>query len=275
MSNGSRSIRTEVISDITLILAIPTFLTSIYFLIPTNVQQQLALRPNDPQWYTLFTAAYVHANVDHLRGNVIGYLLAAGYAYWLCFCIDQRQWFRRTTLGLLVVTPIVVNGVNLLTFGTYLPEVNGLSRGFSGVVGGSGGFLLIAFVLAVWDIYNSEVAQVVGVTLCLLLLQLTDVVYSRRVRPLVGTLVTFGIALQVVGGLHERGWELPAVDVAPRPLGFHLISGGLVSGVLALLVLRLFPATLVEGGTFVNVIAHGTGALTGCVLSIVCFAVTE
>ncbi len=36
------------------------------------------------------------------------------YAYWLCFHTDRWQWFRRKTLGLLVVTSIVVNGIDLL-----------------------------------------------------------------------------------------------------------------------------------------------------------------
>ena len=268
MTDTSPPTRHELAADLALILAIPALLASIHFLIPTPVQQQLALRPSDPQWYSLFTAAYVHASVDHLQGNVVGYLIAVSYAYWLCLYTDRRQWFRWTVIGLLVVTPIVVNGIDLLLFGTYLPEFEGLSRGFSGVVGGFGGFLLVAFVVAVRDTYNSELAQIVGVALVLLLLQLLDVVYAGTVRPLVAGLVTFGIVLQVVGVLYERGWELPRIEASPRTFGIRVVSGGLVVGVLTFLVLQMFPAALVEGGTFVNIIAHATGILTGIVLSI-------
>ncbi|PAU84563.1 hypothetical protein CK500_03355 [Halorubrum salipaludis] len=254
-------------SDLALILSVPILLTSILFFTPTSLQQQLALRPTDPQWYTVFTAAYVHAGVDHLQSNVVGYLLAVSYAYWLCLHTRRRRWFRRTTVGLLIVTPIVVNGVDLLLFGTYLPEIEGLSRGFSGVVGGFGGFLLVAFVVAVRDTYNSELAQIVGVALVLLLLQLIDVVYAGMVRPLVAGLVTFGIVMQVIGVLYERGWEIPVIEASPRTLALRAISGTLVLSVLAILVLQMFPGTLVEGGTFVNIVAHGVGLLTGIVLS--------
>ena len=268
MTDADLPKRSEIALDILLILAVPTFLAAIYFLTSTSFQQQLALRPSDPQWYTVFTAACVHAGVDHLQGNVIGYLLAIAYTYWLCLYTRRRRWFRRTTLGLLVVTPIVINSVDLLIFGTYLPEVQGLSRGFSGVVGGFGGFLLVAFVVAVRDTYNSELAQVVGVALGLLLLQLVDVVYSGTVRPIVGGLITFGIVLQVVGVLYERGWELPAVEASRQTIALRAVSRVLVVSVLAILVLQMFPGTLVEGGTFVNIVAHASGMLTGIVLSL-------
>ena len=244
----------------------PVFLTSVHFLTPTALQQQLALTPSDPQWYTVFTAAYVHASASHLSGNLFGYFLAVGFTYGLCLHTNRRRWFRRTTIALLLVTPIVVNVGNLLAFGTILPENAGYSRGFSGVVGGFGGFLLVAFVVVIKDTYGSELAEVVGVSLVLLLLLLVSVVYAGGVQPIVAGLVAFGIGLQVIGALYQRDWELPTVDIASRAFAFQLASGGLVVAVLAFLVLMLFPAALVEGGTFTNIVGHGTGFVTGNIL---------
>ena len=263
MTDGNPLTRYEIGSDLALVLAIPALLTSIYFLTPTALQQQLALTPSNSQWYTVFTAAYVHASTSHLTGNIFGYFLAVSYTYWLCLHTNRRRWFRRTTIALLLVTPIVVNIGNILVFGTVLPEVEGYSRGFSGVVGGFGGFLLVAFVVAVKDTYGSEFAEVVGVSLVLLLLLLVSVVYSGGIQPLVAGLVAVGIGLQVIGTLYERDWELPTVEVASREFAFQVVSGGLVVTVLAVLVLLLFPAALVEGGTFTNIVAHGIGLLTG------------
>ncbi|WP_143421206.1 hypothetical protein [Halorubrum ezzemoulense] len=268
MVNLGASSRYGVGSDLILILLISALLASIHFLAPTALQQQLALTPSDPQWYTVFTAAYVHASASHLTGNLFGYFLAVSYTYWLCLHTNRRQWFRRTTIALLLVTPIVVNIGNILAFGSVLPEVEGYSRGFSGVVSGFGGFLLVAFVVAVKDTYGSELAEVVGVSLVLLLLLLVSVVYSGGIQPLVAGLVAFGIGLQVIGALYERDWELPTVDVASRTFAFQVVSGGLVVTVLAVLVVSLFPAALVEGGTFTNIVGHGIGVLTGCVLSV-------
>ncbi|WP_423997952.1 hypothetical protein [Halorubrum trapanicum] len=274
MTDASPPTRRELAGDLVLILTIPTLLASIHFLTLTTLQQQLALRPSDPQWYSVFTAAYVHASVDHLRGNVIGYLIAASYVYWLCLHTDRRRWFRRTTIALLLVTPIVVNIGDILAFGTVLPEVEGYSRGFSGVVGGFGGFLLVAFVVTVKDTYGSELAEVVGVSLVLLLLLLVSVVYSGGIQLLVAGLVAFGIGLQVIGTLYERDWKLPRVNVASRTFVFQVVSGGLVVTVLAVLVLLLFPAALVEGGTFTNIVGHGVGLLSGIGLSTIVLELT-
>lgn len=261
----------EVVADLVLMLSTTALLASIHFLTSTTLQQQLALTPSDPQWYTVFTAAYVHASASHLSGNLFGYFLAVSYTYWLCLHTNRRQWFRRTFVTLLLVTPIVVNIGNLLAFGTILPENAGYSRGFSGIVGGFGGFLLVAFVVAVRDTYGSELAEVVGVSLVLLLLLLLSVVYSGGIQPLVAGLVAFGIGLQVIGALYERDWELPTVDIGPRTFVFQIASGGLVVTVLAILVLLLFPAALVEGGTFTNIVAHGAGLVAGCSLSLITF----
>ena len=261
--------RYEIGSDVLLLLSIPGILSVVYFLTPTTLQQQLALIPSDPQWYTIFTAAYVHASTSHLTGNLFGYFLAVSYTYWLCLHTNRRQWFRRTTIALLLVTPIVVNIGNILAFGSVLPEVEGYSRGFSGVVGGFGGFLLVAFVVAVKDTYGSELAEIVAVSLVLLLLLLVSVVYSGGIQPLVAGLVAFGIGLQVIGTLYERDWELPTVDATSRTFAFQVVAGGLVVTVLAVLVLLLFPAALVESGTFTNIAGHGVGMVTG---SIVCTA---
>lgn len=265
----SSNMKQKFVSDLGLILAIPALLTAIYLLTPTTVQKQLALTPSDPQWYTVFTAAYVHVGIDHLSGNLFGYFLAVGYTYQLCRYANRRQWFRRTTVALLLVTPIVVNLGNILAFGTVLPEVEGYSRGFSGIVGGFGGFLLVAFIVAVKEAYGSELAEVVGVSLVLLILFMISVVYSGRVQPLVAGLVALGIGLQVVGALYERDWELPTVNVTTRAFAVQLVSGGLAVVVLAVLVLSLFPAALVEGGTFTNIVGHGVGVLSGAGLSII------
>ena len=56
-------------------------------------QNQLALNHSDPQWYTIVTAAYAHIDAGHMISNILGYLLAASYTYWLSLYTDRREWF--------------------------------------------------------------------------------------------------------------------------------------------------------------------------------------
>lgn len=275
MTDASPADRHEVLRDTGLIVSIAALLAAVHFLVPTAVQVQLALDLGDPVWYTLFTAAYVHAGFEHLTSNVSGYILAAAYTYWLCLTSGRRKWFWRTALVLLVIVPIVVNAADLVIFTRYYPSVDGYSRGFSGVVGAFGGFLLVALLAVVRDVYGGAATQVVGVSLVLLLLVLVDVVYAGTVRPVVGVLVVIGILVQIFGVLYERDWELPKVEAPRRVLAMRGASGLLVVVVLAYLVLALFPGELVQGGAFVNIFAHGIGFLIGGITAFIALLSSE
>lgn len=258
----------EVALDAALIAVFPAILVAIYFLVPRSLQIQLALDHSDLQLYTIFTSTFVHAGWNHLLNNVVGYLLAVLYAYMLCLFVDRRRWFRRTTVLLVLVLPIVVGTANYLIFATYFPQVDGLSRGFSGVVGGFGGFLLVAFAVAIKDAYDTNTAQLVGTALVLLLLLEIEFVYGGAIRPVVGTLAIAGIVLEGVAYLYERNWELPSIESSSDVLAKRVAGGVLVVVVLSYLVVNLFPAELVQGGALVNVFAHGIGFLCGMILSL-------
>ena len=256
-------------ADLLLVASIVAVLTTVHVLVPSSLQDQLALRPADPQWYTLLTAAYTHASFDHLQGNLIGYLLAVGYVYWLCLYLERRQWFWQTTLGLLIITPFVVNSANVLLYGTYLPELDGVARGFSGVVAAFVGFLLISFTAAIREAHTTQLAQVVGVGLILLLLLLIDTVYARTLRPIVAGLVVFGICIQAVPILYHRDWDILAQTRSREQLLFQIAGSSLIVVVLAILTLQMFPAEVVVGNSFVNIFAHGIGFTVGIAVSAV------
>lgn len=256
-------------ADLLLVASIVAVLTTVHVLVPSSLQDQLALRLADPQWYTLLTAAYTHASFDHLQGNLTGYLLAVGYVYWLCLYLERRQWFWQTTLGLLIITPFVVNSANVLLYGTYLPEIDGVARGFSGVVAAFVGFLLISFTAAIREAHTTQLAQVVGVGLILILLLLIDTVYARTLRPIVAGLVVFGICIQAVPILYHRDWDILVQTRSPEQLLFQIAGSSLIVVVLAILTLQMFPAEVVVGNSFVNIFAHGIGFTVGIAVSAV------
>lgn len=263
MTNEKELKPKEVAADLVMLALIPGLLAGIYFFVPISIQNQLALDYDNIQPHALFTAAYIHADTGHLLSNVTGYAVAVSYAYWLCLQTKRRQWFWRTMMTLLFVVPPVVNIANVVLFGTYFPEFNGLSRGFSGVVGAFGGFLFVALVAAVSEIYNGNLAQLVGMSLFLLLLVMLEVVYAGTIRPIVGGAVAVGIAVQLVGYFYQRDRSLSGIGFTGRNQVFQLGAGLLVIVVLAYLVFALFPSKLVQGGGFVNIFAHGIGTISG------------
>jgi len=255
--------------DLLLVTSIVAVLTMVHVLVPSSLQDQLALRPADPQWYTLLTAAYTHASYHHLQANLIGYLLAVCYIYWLCLYLERRQWFWQTTLGLLVITPLVVNSANVLLYGAYLPEINGATRGFSGVVAAFVGFLLISFAAAIREAHTAQLAQAIGVGLILLLLLLIDTVYAKTLRPRVAGLVVLGISVQAASVLYQRDWDKIVETSSHGQLLFQIAGGSLIVLVLAILTLQMFPAELVVNNSFVNIFAHGIGFIVGTAFPVV------
>jgi len=269
VSNADQLTPRKVVADLGVLGSLPVFLAAIYFFAPVPIQEQLALDHQNVQFYTLFTAAYVHASTGHLVANLTGYAIAVSYAYWLCLQMERRKWFWGTTGLLLTVVPAVTNVANVVLFGSYLPEVSGLSRGFSGVVGAFGGFLFVVFVFAVRDAYDRNFAQLVGMSLFLLLLVILEFVYAGTIRPVVGGAVVVGIGFQVIGYFYERDPGLPSRRIVGYELIVQIVAAILIILVLSYLIFVLFPSKLVQNGGFVNIFAHGIGFLSGISFSMI------
>jgi hypothetical protein len=255
--------------DATLLLSIPTLLAAIHFLVPTSLQQSLVFDHTRFNIYTLLTAAYVHASNTHLFSNLVGYALTAIYTYALCLFVDERKWFRRTLPIHLLALPVLVNLTSYAIFAIQYPDADPVSRGFSGVVGGLGGFLLVALYVFVKKRHDGELAYAVGLTIFLLLMQLIDLRYAGGFRLSVTGLVLLG-SLLVFGQYAWRGVEIPDGE-GRRDAVITVGSVGLVGVVLGVLILGLFPESeaLVEGGTFTNVFAHAAGFIYGIVLTLI------
>ena len=256
-----------VASDAALVGAVAVLLAGLHYLVP-SARAALAFRHDLSAPWTLFTAAYVHASGPHLAHNLLGYLLAASYACALCFGADERLWFRRTVAVLLFVLPPLVNLGSYAVFAVRYPGVEVVSRGFSGVVGGFAGFLLVAVYAFVRRRYDARVGRAVGLSAFLSLLLAVDSRYAGGVRLVVVGPAVVGVLLLIGDVVAERG--LPARPrAAVRSAATDVVAVGLVCVVLAVLTLGLFPAPgdVVRDGSFTNVFAHATGLLLGVALS--------
>lgn len=250
--------------DALLLAAVPAVLLAVHYLVPAALRARLALQHGAPTPVTLLTSAYVHAGDAHLAGNLAGYAIGALYAYGLCLQARRRPWFRRTFLALVLVLPLPVNLASIAAFSVRYPGVEPVSRGFSGVVGGFAGFVLVALVGFLRRRHGTRVARGVGAALVLLLLLQVDRVYAGRLR-----LPTVAL---VAAGLLVIGYELasvPSVRERVRDAPGDVLVVALVAVVLGVLVANLFPppAALVSSGGFTDVFAHATGAVGGGVVA--------
>ncbi|NEU57975.1 hypothetical protein [Halorussus sp. MSC15.2] len=235
-------------------------------LLPVAVHDRLAFDHAAFDPVTLFTAAYVHAGTGHLLSNVGGYVSLSMVTYLVCLHADRRAWFRRTFPVFLVVLPVAVNLTSYALLETRFPVASPVSRGFSGVVAGFGGFLLVAVAVHLRRTYSRETVFFVGQFAVLLLLGELLWIYAGRVTVLEGTAVTAGLAL-AVSGIASRTRGRTYGDDHYRQVGIDLLYVGLVLALLVWLVFGLFPADPVADGTFTNVFAHGAGFVEGGLLA--------
>lgn len=254
--------------DALLLLAVPAVLLAVHYLAPAPLRARLALRHAAPTPASLLTSAYVHADDAHLLGNLAGYAIGALYAYGLCLQTRRRPWFRRTFLALVLLLPVPVNAASIAAFSLRYPGIEPVSRGFSGVVGGFAGFVLVALVGFLRQRHGSRVARGVGVAVVLLLLLQVDYVYAGRLRLAPAGLVLAGLLL-LGYGIAGPGRATPGPLDRVRDAPGDWVVVALVAVVLAVLVANLFPppASLVSGGGFTDVFAHATGLVLGGLLA--------
>src|SRR6056297_1846408 len=258
--------RSAVAADLAAIAVVALVLVGVEVLLPAAVHARLAFDHAALAPHTLLTAAYVHADSTHLSSNLGGYVSLAVVTYLVCLHADRRAWFRRTLPVFLFVLPVAVNLTSYVILETRFPGASPVSRGFSGVVAGFGGFLLAAVGVNLRRTYSRETVFFVGQFALLLLLGELLWIYAERVGLLEGAAVGTGLAL-AVSGIVSRARGRTYGDDHYQQVGFDLLYVGLVFALLVWLVYGLFPADPTANGTFTNIFAHGAGFVEGGLLA--------
>lgn len=255
----------RILPVITALSVIPVLLASLHFFLPPSVVDQLVFHFSDPSIVTAWTSAYLHADVGHLRSNILGYVLAIAPTYFLYVSWGRSRTFWTTVVALLLVTPFVTTGIDyiLLHLHWELTGSGAVSRGFSGIASAFGGMLLATIGVFLADEYNRMTAwnaTMLVVLFSLSILSLTTGAFS----PTVGGLLSIGVALLGTQFLsHEEITNPRQLWARLRDHWQNLITVTYCGVVVALIVVAIFPADLVQGGAFVNIFAHGSGFLVG------------
>lgn len=250
-----------------LVLGVGLLLTVIHVVLPESIKAELAFDHAQFNVWGLYTSAFVQYSDLQLAGNVVGYLLAVSFTYWLVLEAEVRNWFRRTFYALLLALPpfVVLSsyGIAHHGFGIVLPP----ERGFSGVASGFGGFLLVALVIYLRHQYNPALGNSAGATVLLLLLVEIDSIYSAGFDPRVVGLATGGILLVMVGYLWEYGLDTSLDSDYTRRVKPVVISG-LVVVVLSAITAGMFPADPFKDGSFTNIFGHAAGFVWGSFIAL-------
>lgn len=249
--------------SVILVLAVAAVLTAIQLFIPQSVQQQSVFDHSEFVWYTLWTSAYVHLDLVHLYGNLVGFLVVMLALGILFDHRDRQPILRWSLICFILVFPILVSLSDYVIFYRIIGAENAATRGFSGVVAGLFGLLLASLLEFVWEKTSIKEASGVGLAIVLSTMVMMLVIGGEASFQtlLVGG---FGVLLSLLLGTPWDNIRRPREllsdaknnleDVAV--VFFEILS-------LVLFLPLLFPLGWLGENSLTNIFGHFAGLLLG------------
>ncbi|TKX69221.1 hypothetical protein [Halorubrum sp. SP9] len=254
--------------DVSALLSVVGALIGVHLWLPNRLLSEFVFIYGEPSLRTAWTAATIHDSTAHLVSNLAWYGIVIGPAYSLYAIWGRRRLFWLLYGSLLVVTPLSTVAVDywLLYQQWGLVGPDSIAFGFSGVVSAFGGLLAVglAGVVAEWYSWPISIVTTVGFVASGLGIALYQ---SPLVAiPTTGVL-TVGIVVAV--GLGSFWWRLRGLSIR-QWLSAHqeaILLFGACGIVITALVAGMFSVETVLSGRVPNVVAHGTGFVTGVSLA--------
>lgn len=254
--------------DVAVLLVVAGTLIGVHFWLPERLLSEFVFTYGEPSLMTAWTAAAVHDSTAHLVSNLAWYGIVIGPAYTLYATWGRRRLFWLLYGSLLVVTPLTTVAVDYwllyLRWGLVGPE--SIAFGFSGVVSAFGGLLAVGLAGVVTERYSRSISIVTTVGFVASGLGIALYQSPLVAIPTVGVL-TVGIVVAV--GLGSFWWRSRGLSICGW-LSTHqdaILLFGACGIVVTALVAGMFSVEAVSGGRVPNVVAHGTGFVTGVSLA--------
>lgn len=254
--------------DVTILSGLGGLLVAIHVLLPEVIRAEFVFTYGEPSLVSPLTAAVLHDSWSHLASNVAWYAVVIGLTYALLVKRGHRREFWLATAGCVVVVPPVTKFVDYWALLVQWEVVAGVTTasGFSGVVSAFGGmsYVVLLGTVTAWYGYAAGVTTAGTVAVAsLTVLSLTSGLLPKTAGMVLG--VT-SMILVVIGA--HRGDLLQQVrGVRVRRRDSEVLVGvGWV--VVVVLISVLFQIELGANHRFVNVVAHGTGFVTGMLVTV-------
>ena len=237
---------------------IPVIVCIVVFLMPSLWQENLIFSSQTINWWNWFTYIFVHESLTHLLGNIIIYSIAILFAYSI-LPENERKDSWLLILLILAITPVITLVLTLI----FLPQMQGYSRGFSGITAGALGILCLAISRIIHRISSNDSQKMSLLTSSYLILlpSLAFLVWNLSFK-LFALISLFWIGLIALimynskkGKINEKITILSRKDSLKIGLGIIILLLGMLS---------LFPQMIKQpNGSIVNILAHFLGFVVG------------
>jgi len=252
--------------DEMILAGLGVFLIAVHVLLPESLRTVFMFTYGEPSIVTAWTAATLHDSWSHLLSNLTWYGIVIGSTYALLVKQGNRRVFWLATVACVLVAPPVTKLVDYWVLMIQWEVVAGstTATGFSAVVSAFGGMLYVVLLATVTARFGYSVGVVTAGTLAVA--SLTGLSITSDIVPgtaAIGLVVTSGILIVIGVSRVDLGQRVRRVWVENGDVGVRVATGWVV---LVVLVSMLFQIEVQEG-RFANVVAHGTGFVTGMIVT--------
>ena len=91
------------------LVIIPLILFALHFLLPEELKEKLVLHRDYVIGYEIFTRNFIHNDLEHLKLNVVGYILAIISLYGLLYFLNEKRLFWILFALNLSIIPIIIS----------------------------------------------------------------------------------------------------------------------------------------------------------------------
>jgi membrane associated rhomboid family serine protease len=252
-----------------LAIIIPALICIAVFLFPSSWQEALAFNSLKINLWGWFTFIFTHQNLKHLLFNIIVYLLAMFTGYFI-LPKDDRKKFPLFVLVLIVFSTIFIFLLEMMFRGLHiLPDVLN-QRGFSGITASSLGFLCFALSRRIQiRIGNNTFYGLLNFVYFFLLPCLAIIVWNLSIK--------FSVVLLILWAVITLLFTILNIKKNKKNIKFKKLSKKeiIVLGIAMLILFTgvnlLVPAKVNVDGTFVDILAHFVGFISGLIISFIFF----
>ena len=246
-----------------LAILLPVLICIIIFILPSAWQEKLAYSVSTINWWNWFTYIFVHESMQHLLGNLIIYLIAISFVYWILVDKD-RALIPKMILYILIIIPLItLIFTSIVTYFHLIPPITGYSRGFSGVVAGILGLLGVCIAKRIqikmnynknlWAFYYISIFMIVPA----LALMIWNITWKGTILILIIWILMLISFIFTIGKKHnlQKNHKIDWNNSIKISIGIMILLIGMVQLVP--------PAIKQPNGSIVNILAHLIGFVSG------------
>jgi len=263
MNKNEKSADFIIIGVFVSILALCIFI----FLLPAEVQEAFKARTDTWNLVTFFTSTFVHANFNHLLGNLTSLISFGAFIYTINRISNRRKQFLTSLLLIIALLPFIYN-ISFALIANFVIKRSLVSCGLSTVVAGLIGLTVPSLCIFVRDLLQSEHSTLYFLTSLMFLtgsaMAFPYISFGLYNLVVFITTCSLGVAL-----LSKVGKEVIAsAKQKPNTKKTATIALTIVL-IYFTFLMSLFPSDIIiSQGNTVNIFAHYVGIFYGIISGI-------